>query len=250
MPSTRELLNRAETLLELGRTDEATTTIHDVLAGEPENQSAFILLSRALRGSDPEASYNAATTAIALDPESTSAQHQAAFAASAKRDFDVALGHADQLVKLAPQSSNSHQAVAQIICNKGKKEHVEEARAAAAKAVELNPTSAIAWYASGRVEVLAENPEVAEAHLRKALEINPSATWAQQELAAIKTDSNELASAMAVLQGVLAIDPVDEWSRRQFDRNVMMVLTDFLWAALLAVPVLLIIIYVIKEQVF
>jgi thioredoxin-like negative regulator of GroEL len=83
MDSSQPQIDRAVSLLELGRNDEAAKILQDVMVADPTNAHALALLSRTYRKTNPQYAYQLAVGAVGLNPEGPGLHLNAAWSADA-----------------------------------------------------------------------------------------------------------------------------------------------------------------------
>lgn len=232
MDPTAQLM-RAQTLLDLRREVEARAVLTEVLAADPDNATAHLMMAAAY-GDDTALAVVHADRAVALEPENVYTHQVAAFAHSGAKNRRAAIDHARQMIRLAPQLADSHSTLAQVICGQAPRDPrvIEEARRAADRAVDLEPANKIAWHSKALTALLADDRAGAERAVRKALEIDPHMSEAQRLLASLDSRRGRVAPAMSVLQSLVRADPRDERAINALDKLLSDVLSDLLWAGL------------------
>lgn len=151
---------KAGTLLLLGgRNDDAKARAEKVLADEPNNIDAHILLGNALAG---------------------------------MKDFDGAVEQMQRAIKTDPNPGLSYATLGNFELQRGNR---PEAEAAYNKAIELDPTSASAHVALGNYRLATGDRAKAETAFAQAIELDPRSAMGLRSLVALYLTSRELAKA-------------------------------------------------------
>lgn len=176
-------LERVETLLRLGRNQEAGRVATQLITGDPRNDRAWVLKAQALLS---EKKYEQALVAA------RAASSVAAEAEYPHRLCSIALSHlgrtreaataAQAAVELAPDNWATHYLHGQTLLAA---QSLPEAQAAAERAVALAPKRPEAHVGLGAVAAAQQRRDAAENSLRRALALDPGNAAAQLRLDAL-----------------------------------------------------------------
>jgi Flp pilus assembly protein TadD len=222
-------LQRAHALCELARFAEASQLLHQTISSHPQNPDAWSLLAAAeLSAGNPDACLQAAERAISLAPESEWPHRLASAALRRLGRIGESIDHARGAVRIDPDNWPALIELARSLAHNDP--DLEEARSAAARALELAPNNPDTHLAAGVVAAAAKNRAEAEASFRKALSIDPNNTAAHNELARMqmkrqtRINPTGLANAATGFANSIRIDPHTERARH----NLELVLRMFL----------------------
>jgi predicted Zn-dependent protease len=215
MDSSQHQIDRAMSLLELGRDDEAAQILQEVMVADPTNAHALGLLSRTYRRTNPPYAYQLALQAVGLNPVGSGLHLNAAWAADAAKRPTDAVAHAREVVRLDPHWSEGYQALAQLLVDV-KKGYIE-GQMVAAKGIELAPEDPDAWVARGNVALAASDTEDARRSYQHALSLEPQHKTALLNIALLNERSGKVGSAIHVLQSIVRLDPRDPEARIRID---------------------------------
>jgi predicted Zn-dependent protease len=230
---------RAETLLELGRPAEARAALAPLLAKEPENVEALVVLAEAQAAvADPRGALDTARRVLALEPDHLQALQLASAACLDLDDVGEAIRLAREAVAQAPWFSGSHALLAQALGRRarGRGEALEAAR----RAIELEPSDAVGYVAAGNVEMAHGRWMKAETWYRRGLEVEPHDSVARINLARAQESRGVLSPAFRGATSVLGIDPQDADALAALDEIVYTTVVHLLWVV---VPLLWIVGY-------
>ena len=225
----KEIIERADLLDEVGRKDEAIALLLAVLASEPENVEALISLSSVYLDTDLKKALETAERAMAIDPYDIRPVLHAAGASLDLNRVSDGIMYARRAVEDAPWLAPAHALLAIGLCRRRKTR--EEAMKEAARAIELEPNLALGYNAAGTVELAAGNWKAAAGWFRKALEVEPHDTTAQANLVTAQEADGRLAPAFADAHALLAVDPRDEHGLEVLNETVYTTLVHLLWIA-------------------
>jgi predicted Zn-dependent protease len=220
---------RAETLLELGRSSEARAALASLLAVEPENVEALVVLAeiQAAEG-DPRGSRATAQRVLALEPDHLQALQLAAAACLDLDDVGEGIRLAREAVARAPWFSGSHALLAQAVGRRARGR--AEALQAAERAIEFEPNDPIGYVAAGNVEMAHGKWKKAETWYRRALEVEPHNAVARTNLARAQESRGALSPAFRGTTSVLAVDPQDADALEALEETVYTTVVHLLWA--------------------
>lgn len=209
-------LSKAEGLLDLGRPRDALTAAGGVLAAAPADVEALLLACRChLQLEEPGLAVSAATTALAHAPAEPAAWVLASLSYTAAGDPDRAAWHAEQVIAEWPQLPGGYWALASARLNQSK--FGAQARAAAARAVEMQPQDPDAHVLAARAEMYPRRGrpgpsarQRARAHLERALELDSTHIEAMQEIAALAAMGWGFGRGMRGSAEVLQVAPFEQ----------------------------------------
>lgn len=165
------LRQRAATLADLGRNQDALTTLRQAIAADQGSATAWCQLANVhLRLGDPSAALTAADTALGLE-ESEWAFRLRSAALRRLRRTTQAQRAAEEAVRLAPQEPLTHVCMSSALQAFGR---MDAALRAAETAVTLDPSSVTALLNLGNLERDTHHPASAEQAYRRVLAIDPS----------------------------------------------------------------------------
>lgn len=222
-------VERARTLVRLGRFDDAVSSLHQLLGRDPESSSGWCLLAQAQLGRlDHQAALEAADRAVAVAPESNWAHRLRSIALGALGESEEALAAALAAIKWAPNEWQGYACLAGIFTQI--KNRRSEAIPAAEYAVALAPNETGAHLALGAAAAANKKRKQAEEAFRRALELDPQNSDAHNALARLNLRrsrfgrAGNLAEAAGGFQTAVQTDPRNISS----SRNLEVVLRLFL----------------------
>jgi tetratricopeptide (TPR) repeat protein len=175
---------------------------------------------------------------IALSPGDYRGNYLAAYACLELGRAKPAIAHAREAVAGAPNIASCHALLAEAYALKRR---YKQAKEAAERALELDPTDSTGLIARGNVELGLGNWKEAERWYRNTLEIEPHNRPAQLNLATTQEAAGKAAPALLTMDGVVRFDPSDRDARQHLDAVVYTTLVHVQWiAGLLAFGVLMI----------
>ena len=215
-------VERARTLIGLGRYDEAATALHQFLGRDPENGQGWCLLAQAQLGrEDPQAALEAADRAAAFVPESSWAHRLRSLALSGLGDHEEAIAAGLAAIKWAPNDWQAYASLAGLFARV--KSRRSEAMPAAEYAVALAPNEARAHLSLGIAAAANGKRKEAEEAFRNALGIDPQNSAAHNELARLRLRKSrfvggaKLAEAAGGFQTAIQADPRGSVSRHNLE---------------------------------
>jgi Flp pilus assembly protein TadD len=198
-----DAVNRADSLVELGRYDEAVAVLHDALVADPHDVHALGLLTVALTRLDRhQEAVAAAGRLVAAAPDHAVAHRLMSVALQGAGDKRHALAAARSSVHADPLDALGQAQLA--LTAHAYPWHRKEARAAAARAVALDPGDDDAHFAAGYT---ARRRSQRRASYRRALAINPLHPSAANNLVVAQGRRWSLAKLAEGYLGVLGNEP-------------------------------------------
>ncbi len=196
-------LERVESLLALGRAEEAARTAEDALAHAPEDPFLLAALARARLEFAPDEAIGPARRAVHLAPAHPRVHLvlvRTLWRTGALRD---AVAEVDRLIAQAPFMPEAHASRAGIIVEnatmsgrrKAAAKYVDDARTSAERAVALAPDWPSGHVMAGRVALVGGNWLKARSHAKEALRLDPELAAAHELLGASAHASGDLNSA-------------------------------------------------------
>ena len=224
-------VERAAALCELGRPAEAAAVLGPVLAADPHNVDALLMLAWAcLRMDDDDEALRAARAAGKLAPDDGEPHLLAALALTGQYRYADAVAAASTAVRLDPLRPSTHQVLAITLLRARK---ARAAVRAAAEAVRLAPEVAQFRVTLGSALAGAGRRRTALRTLHDALQLDPMNGAAQHELPRITASGRNplaarpLAEAAISYASVAGADPTSHASATGVD----LVLRTFLMRA-------------------
>lgn len=214
-------VERARTLIGLGRFDEAASMLHQLLGQDPENGMGWCLLAQAQLGRrNVEAALEAADRAVAVAPDSNWAHRLRSVTLAVMGDHDGAIAAALEAIKLAPNEWQGYACLARVLTRV--KARRGEAIPAGEYAVALAPHESDAHLAHGIAAAANGKRKDAEAAFRRALAIDPQNSDAHNELARLKLrksrfGATRLADAAGGFQRAVHTNPHGSVSSRNLE---------------------------------
>lgn len=184
----RQLVDRATTLLELGRPVEAEQVAREALGTDPGAANALVVLTRALTEQRRHAeAVDAGRSAVAADPEDGDAHVALAWALVGDDRADEAVAVARSAVALEPHAWATHHALGWAL-HRSDPPRNEEARDAAARALELEPGATPAHSVLGLALAGLGQRRAGRRVLREGLRIDPDDPYLHNNLAKLDLD--------------------------------------------------------------
>ncbi|MFJ2741828.1 tetratricopeptide repeat protein [Streptomyces sp. NPDC087440] len=231
-------VDKADLLLETGRTDEARELIARRLAEEPTDVRAWARMHRChLRAGEHEEAEQALDRATAHDPDYAYAHILRSYFFHGAPNWHKALAAGKEAVRCAPQEWSAHVALAKAMTYP-----VDQWPAAlevAFQAVRLAPEETGAHHTVYFFAELLKRQDLVESSARAALAADPQCPWAHKVLAEAKAKNpsaklSEVADSYATALGVL---PQDEGMHKALQGAVYRMLRGTRWLALLCVAI-------------
>lgn len=205
-----------------GDAASAADLLGPVLAAEPDNVRALVLMTHAqLALKRPELAHHAAHQAIRIAPESAEVLGALSRALTGLRRHDEAIRLATEAVRREPDNAYRHNRLAWALL--GARDRSAQAEHAAREAIRLDPEEADFRITYAMVMKQLGHTDRARAALRDALRLEPDNAVAQHELATLDVTHRNpfalgrLARGASGLAGALRADPTQEASRFMLD---------------------------------
>jgi Flp pilus assembly protein TadD len=207
---------------QLGDASAAAGLLGPVLAAEPDNLRALVLMTHAqLALKQPRLAHQAAHRAVLVAPDSAEALGALSRALTGLDRHDEAVELAQRAARLEPHNAYRHNRLAWALLGDGRRG--VEAEHAARAAVRLDPHDADFRITYGMVMKQLDKPDRARQALRDALVLEPDNAVAQHELATIDVIHRNpfalgrLARGASGLAGALRTDPRQQASKFMLD---------------------------------
>jgi tetratricopeptide (TPR) repeat protein len=219
---TTQSVAMARLQLQRGEPAAAAELLGPVLAVEPDNVPALVLMTHAqLALDEPELAHEVAARAVQHSPGSADALTALSRSLTALQRHDEAIATAQEAVARQPENAYRHNRLAWALLEQDQRP--VEAEHAAREAIRLDPDEADFRITYAMVMKQLSLPDRAKAALRDALRIEPENAIARHELAAFDVVHrnpfalSRLARGMSGLAAALRADPRQEASRRLLD---------------------------------
>lgn len=204
-------LDRARTLLELGRHREAATELSRHLTQEPGDGEALCLLAQAQLGLENSSeALRAATAAASMSPLDEWPHRLASVCLRLSGRHSEAVGAAREAVRLAPDLYNGHMVLAEALLAAGA---WQQAWLAANCAVQLAPDEPDTHLTIGQVALSAHDLDTAERACLAVLALEPSHAAALNNLGLVLEQRGKLSEAARAFVASAAADPRDRGGR-------------------------------------
>ncbi|GAA2649052.1 tetratricopeptide repeat protein [Paractinoplanes durhamensis] len=205
-----------------GDPDAAADTLGPVLAAEPDNIRALVLMTHAqLALKKPELAHQVAQQAVRVAPDSAETLGALSRALTGLDRHDEAIEVAQRATRLEPDNAYRHNRLAWALL--GDRRRAVEAEHAARLAVQLDPNEADFRITYAMVMKQLDYPDRARQALRDALALEPDNAVAQHELATLDVVHRNpfalgrLARGASGLAGALRSDPRQQASKFMLD---------------------------------
>lgn len=218
-------LRRVETLIELRRYPEAELGLRGLLADDPDNTEAMILLADVLEelGRSGEG-VQVARAAVSAAPDDPRAHRVLCHLLLRESRPAEAVEAAEVAVRLAPWDWTTHYTLG-LALRSGRRPRARDALACANEAVRLAPHASHAHNLAGLcLDDLRLHDEAQRAYA-EALRLDPQNTMALNNLAALNLGSGKLSRASAFLTAGLSTDAQE----RALHQNYDAILVKLLW---------------------
>jgi len=179
-------LERAQTLCDLRRFGDAVPVAGKAIAADPRNAGAWCLMARAQLGNDcANAALKAARAATSLAPDDDLPHRLESIALSRQGRDEEAVLAAREAILCAPSAWQGHAQLSH--CLSGFRDQLEDARAAADRALALMPDDPGPHIAVGAVALAAGRRADATSAFCAALAVDPQCSEAHSQLADLQT---------------------------------------------------------------
>jgi len=147
-----------------------------------------------------------AAKVLAIDPRNAQAHVVVGSAMAGLKDFDAAVAELEEANKLEP-SAVAHANLGTVRLAEGDRASAE---AAFKKAIEVEPRNVTAYFALANFQLAANQRSEAESTLKRALELEPSNRMANRALAALYLGDRRMAQAEPYLKALATSDSTQE----------------------------------------
>lgn len=223
----RDIVARAEALLDARRPHQAVELLSRGLATAPDDVDMLRVLARAQVQVDPAEGLASARRLIARDPEGSDGHYFAALAHDELGHRKDAVESARAALRLAPDDPYVLSTFA-IIRSRRPRGRRESMRAAK-RAIELAPDDSVGYAAAGAVELHAGHWRRSARWFQRALAIDPHDEMAAINLVIAKQGAGDVAAALGGTEALLRFDPTDKDARDTLDEVVYTTLVHLLW---------------------
>ncbi len=222
MSSSATAVAMAAAQFQRGDAAAAADLLGPVLAAEPDNVRALVLMTHAqLALKRPEVAHHAAHQAVRIAPESAEALSALSRALTGLRRHADAVRLAGEAARLEPENAYRHNRLAWALLGDGSR--AVEAERAAGQAIRLDPNEADFRITYAMVMKQLNRTERAREALHDALGLEPDNAVARHELATLDVTHRNpfalgrLARGASGLAGALRADPTQQASRFMLD---------------------------------
>jgi tetratricopeptide (TPR) repeat protein len=216
-------LKRADFLIDNLRFKEALKEINNELSADPDNPSAYSLLSTCLVGlNNYSDAVEAAHKAISLAPEWSYSYANLAYALQLTKDIDGAIQSINTAIELAPEEANYYLKLSYLYAVK---RNWEKSLEAAREGLNFDPESLDLINCKAVALSKLKSYQEAKSCLMTAFEINPENKYSQYNMGIFLLDQEGLTDeAEGYFRNALRIDPnfivaqngLNEISKRRF----------------------------------
>ena len=210
--STDHALAGAQSLLAVGRFDEAAAMLRSAMASEPDDPRPRALLAAALidhrRFRD---GLREADRALGVAPDNATCHRVRAYALLELKRQRPALEAVTESLRLDPQASESFVVLAEIQLAM---RNVDDAERSAQEAARLEPNGVQARDLLGRAALIKKNLPAAENYFRSALALEPTRWQTLYNLSAVLLHQGRAEEAAEVFQAAVRLQPQDPFLLR------------------------------------
>ncbi|MEM9257639.1 MAG: tetratricopeptide repeat protein [Pseudomonadota bacterium] len=197
--------SRAETLIDLGRYDQALTQIAQQLTRDPEDPTGHFLVGVVhLHKSQYDEAISACHRSLGSEPGFAPAYHLLSFAWHGKYHFDNELKCAEEAVRLEPDDPQYLHRLAEAQQQSGQ---IAKALVSAREATRLDPESAHGHALLAELALEYKQKADAEKHYRAALELEPENEAYLHNLARVLTARGKHLQAIELMFDAARVDP-------------------------------------------
>ena len=198
-------INRASSLLAVGRVEEAKAEIEKALTIDPNNSQAFALQSIIeVTQNEKEKALNLSKKAVENDPKSASARIALSYAQQASFDLKDSLESLKEAVGLEPENALARARLAEIWMSFGE---LDKALNAAKKAASLNPNLSRTQTVLGYAYLTQINTKEAKAYFEKAIELDQADPLPRLGLGLAKIREGDLHGGRREIEIAATLDP-------------------------------------------
>jgi tetratricopeptide (TPR) repeat protein len=201
----RFYINRASSLLSVGRVEEAKAEIEKALSMDPNNSQAFGLQSIiAVTQNEKDKALTLAQKAVEADPHSASARIALSYAQQAGFDLKGALDSLKEAVKFKPENALAWARLAELHMSFGE---LDKALNAASKVVSLDPKLSRTQTVLGYACLTQVNIKEAKASFEKAIELDQADPLPRLGLGLAKIRDGDLHGGRREIEIAATLDP-------------------------------------------
>ncbi|MFK7770338.1 MAG: tetratricopeptide repeat protein [Mariniblastus sp.] len=198
-------VNRAEAASDARRYDVAQDMAMQAISTDPDNPDGYASLGRACLGqnkvSEAEEHFR---KALSMDPESHWYLAGLSVCLRLQKKHKEALQHANELTRLFPVMSHSHETRGDALHANGKNEQAVEAYKVA---IQHDPENDGALLGIGNALLDLKKPNEAESYIRRALEFNPNSAICLNNLGVCLENQGDLKNAALAYKSAVLVDP-------------------------------------------
>jgi Tfp pilus assembly protein PilF len=201
----RLYINRASSLLSVGRVEEAKAEIEKALKVDPNNSQAFGLQSIiAVTQNEKEKALTLAKKAVEADPHSASARIALSYAQQANFDLKDSLESLKQAVQIEPENALAWARLAELYMSFGE---LDQALETVNKAVSLDPNLSRTQTVLGYAYLTQVNTKEAMATFEKAIELDQADPLPRLGLGLAKIRDGDLNGGRREIEIAATLDP-------------------------------------------
>jgi Tfp pilus assembly protein PilF len=201
----RFYVQRASSLLAVGRIEEAKVEVEKALKADPNSSEAFALQAViAVTQNDKEKALTLAKKAVETDPHSASALIALSYAQQANFDLRGSLDSLENAVRLQPENALAWARLAELYMSSGE---LDEALSAANKAVSLDPNLSRTQTVLGYAYLTQVNTKEAKATFEKAIELDQADPLPRLGLGLAKIRDGDLHGGRREIEIAATLDP-------------------------------------------
>lgn len=210
---------RAFTLLELGRWDEAAEAARRALAADPEDVAMLdVLACSTMEAGRTDEGVDLARRLVAQDPMSPRAHLVLGRGHHLAGDAHAAVESYDEAIRLAPDHADAHSAIVEALLRQAagqrrhRRERIARARHHAEESLRLAPDDAACHLVLAKVHLAEEDPAGARTHATHALSLQPDHPVGHQVLGIAAELEGDIGSAGDHYVDAARLDPTSSTS--------------------------------------
>lgn len=220
-----ELIARVESLVDLGRLDEAAQLISVGLSHDPNNYALLCLMAHVMTEfQEWRLARSYASSAISVEPEQAWAHRILSIVWRGGLQRHEAVKAAQEAVRLEPEDPVNWQL---LVAHQLHVFDLAGARASAEHLRELAPYWSVSYQALAMVALEEENYAEAEEYCRKELEIDPNSYEGMNNLGIAQLNQKRKRDAVHTFHQAAKIDPVQDLARHNLQFAVSEYLPQF-----------------------